>query len=97
MIQGFGCKYTEVAFVGNKKLPKKVLWKNLLNIVLRKLDMLDYAETLSDLRSPPGNRLEPLKGDLLGYHSIRINDQYRIIFIWTKNGPDEVQVIDYHK
>lgn len=97
MIQGFKCKYTEAAYIGEKKLPKKIPWRNIQDIALRKLDMLDYAEFLNDLKSPPGNQLEPLKGNLKGYHSIRLNDQFRIVFKWTKNGPDEVQIIDYHK
>jgi len=58
--------------------------------------MLDYAHQLDDLRSPPGNRLEALKGDLAGFHSIRINDQWRVIFRWTDVGPTEVDVVDYH-
>jgi len=62
----------------------------------RKLDALDQAEALSDLKVPPGNRLEVLKGDHAGQHSIRINDQYRICFRWTDAGPEDVQVTDYH-
>ena len=58
--------------------------------------MLDAATDLNDLRSPPGNRLEALGGDLEGLYSIRINDQWRIVFRWTPNGPTEVRVIDYH-
>ena len=58
--------------------------------------MLDYAETLSDLASPPGNRLEALKGDLAGFHSIRINDQWRVIFRWSPGGPRDVDIRDYH-
>ena len=58
--------------------------------------MLDYADRLSDLASPPGNRLEALKGDLLGFHSIRINDQWRVIFRWTGSGPTGVDIRDYH-
>jgi proteic killer suppression protein len=58
--------------------------------------MLDYAATLSDLASPPGNRLEALKGDLNGMHSIRVNDQWRILFRWTPFGPERVDVVDYH-
>lgn len=58
--------------------------------------MLDYAETLSDLGSPPGNRLEALKGDLAGFHSIRINDQWRVIFRWSPGGPQDVDIRDYH-
>jgi proteic killer suppression protein len=62
----------------------------------RKLLMLDAAETLSDLRVPPGNRLEMLRGDRTGQHSIRINGQWRICFIWTAAGPENVEIIDYH-
>ncbi len=62
----------------------------------RKLDMLDYSEKLSDLASPPGNQLEALKGDLKGFHSIRINDQWRVVFRWTGAGPGEVDIRDYH-
>lgn len=58
--------------------------------------MLDYAEALGDLASPPGNRLEALKADLSGYHSIRINRQWRVIFRWTPSGPADVDIVDYH-
>jgi len=63
---------------------------------VRKLDMLEAATTLEDLRVPPGNRLEALKGDLRGQHSIRVNDQWRIVFRWTPRGPAEVRLLDYH-
>ena len=63
---------------------------------LRKLAMLDAAETLNDLRVPPGNRLEALRGDRVGQHSIRINQQWRICFTWTDAGPQGVQIVDYH-
>jgi proteic killer suppression protein len=65
-------------------------------IALRKLVMLDAAETLDDLRVPPGNRLEALKGDRVGQHSIRINQQWRICFVWTEAGPQDVEIVDYH-
>ncbi len=58
--------------------------------------MLDYAHKLADLASPPGNRLEALKGDLAGFHSIRINDQWRVVFRWTGSGPADVDILDYH-
>ena len=58
--------------------------------------MLDKAQTLIDLKIPPANRLEALKDDRKGQHSIRINDQWRICFVWTKNGPDAVEIVDYH-
>jgi len=62
----------------------------------RKLDQLDSAQVLEDLRIPPGNRLEALSGDRKGQHSIRINDQYRICFVWSNDEPDEVEIVDYH-
>jgi toxin HigB-1 len=71
-------------------------WAHLARVARRKLDMLDYAERLGDLASPPGNRLEALKGDLFGFHSIRINDQWRVVFRWTDSGPAEVDIRDYH-
>lgn len=63
---------------------------------VRKLDMLNAAARLGDLAAVPGNNLEPLKGDLLGYHSVRVNDQWRIVFRWTDGGPEELKLIDYH-
>jgi toxin HigB-1 len=63
---------------------------------LRKLDMLHSARELNDLRAPPANRLEALSGDRRGQHSIRINDQWRICFIWTEEGPANVEIVDYH-
>ena len=63
---------------------------------LRKLLILDAAETLDDLRVPPGNRLEKLKGDRAGFHSVRINQQWRICFKWTAAGPEAVEIVDYH-
>jgi proteic killer suppression protein len=62
----------------------------------RKLDMLQAARDLNDLRSPPGNRLEALAGNRQGQHSIRVNDQWRICFRWTKEGPADVEIVDYH-
>jgi len=63
---------------------------------LRKLDMLHHARALGDLRAPPANRLEALSGDRRGQHSIRINDQWRICFIWTREGAENVEIVDYH-
>jgi proteic killer suppression protein len=70
----------------------QVLWKT----ATRKLDQLDSVSVLDELRVPPGNRLEALAGKRKGRHSIRINDQYRICFIWTDQGPDQVEIVDYH-
>jgi proteic killer suppression protein len=71
-------------------------WRGIEKAVLRKLDMIDAAQTLGDLASPPGNRLEALKGDRKGQHSIRINDQFRLCFRWTDNGAEDVEIVDYH-
>ena len=65
-------------------------------VALRKLRQVGSAEVLEDLRVPPGNRLEPLKGNRAGQHSIRTNDQWRICFVWTDAGPEEVEIVDYH-
>ena len=65
-------------------------------VALRKLIQMNQARTLSDLSVPPGNRLEALRGSLSGLHSIRINDQWRIVFRWTDEGPDQVAIVDYH-
>lgn len=74
-----------------KKLPTK-----LHPIARRKLDMLEAAKDINDLRIPPSNRLEALRGNLKGKYSIRINEQYRIVFSWTANGAEEVEIVDYH-
>jgi proteic killer suppression protein len=71
-------------------------WRAIESAAFRKLDMLDAATRLDDLLSPPGNRLEALKGDRKGQHSIRINRQMRICFRWTPDGPDIVEIVDYH-
>ena len=67
------------------------------NVALRKLRLLNQSRELNDLRVPPGNRLELLKGDRSGQHSIRINDQWRICFVWTAGGPKDVEIVDYHR
>jgi toxin HigB-1 len=69
---------------------------NLAKVARRKLIMVDAATFLAALNSPPGNRLEALKGDLAGRHSIRINDQWRVVFRWTEAGPEDVEITDYH-
>ncbi len=65
-------------------------------VLMRKLRMLDAAKELYDLRVPPGNRLEALHGDREGQYSIRINDRFRICFIWTEDGPQNIEIVDYH-
>jgi toxin HigB-1 len=72
-------------------------FQNLRMVALRKLDMLDSAEKLTDLRVPPANRLEALSGDRKGQHSIRVNDQFRVCFVWTDAGPEDVEIVDYHR
>lgn len=72
------------------------LFANIASVALRKLDYLHAAAVLSDPRAPPGNRLEALKRDRLGQHSIRINDQWRICFVWTDAGPTKAEICDYH-
>jgi proteic killer suppression protein len=69
-----------------------ILWK----IAARRLDLLDSVVVLQELKIPPGNRLETLAGARKGQHSIRVNDQYRICFFWTDQGPDQVEIVDYH-
>lgn len=92
MIVGFGDAATERLFRG--EVVKKLA--GIRAPALRKLDMLAAAKTLNDLRAPPANRLEALKGDRKGQHSIRVNDQWRICFVWTANGPTDVEIVDYH-
>ena len=94
-IASFATRAVE-AFFRDGSSPKRAGWTAVARVAARKLDMLDYAAALQDLASPPGNRLEALKGDRAGFHSIRINDQWRIVFRWTPNGPADVDIVDYH-
>jgi proteic killer suppression protein len=97
MIVSFRDKGTEDVFNGQtSRAAAKVCPQNLWRIAQRKLDQLDSVKLLDELRIPPGNRLEALKGDRKGQHSIRINDQYRICFVWTDPGPADVEIVDYH-
>ncbi len=97
MILSFKDVGTQNIFNGeNTKSARKICPQTLFDVAFRKLDQIDSAVELNDLRVPPGNRLEALKGDRIGQHSIRINDQYRICFIWTKDGATEVEIVDYH-
>jgi proteic killer suppression protein len=81
--------------VASGKAPKGIP-ADLLRRAVVKLTLIDNATALTDLMRPPGNRLEALKGDRAGQHSIRINDQWRICFIWSDNGADQVEIVDYH-
>jgi toxin HigB-1 len=97
MIQSFKDMGTQDIFDGrNSKLARKKCATELWKIACRKLDQLDSTNRLEDLRKPPGNRLESLTGDRIGQFSIRINDQYRICFVWTEFGPENVEIVEYH-
>jgi len=92
MIKSFRCAETETLF----RLGHVRKWVNIERPALRKLVQLDLAQTLSDMRAPPGNRLEALTGNRKGQWSVRINDQFRICFRWTREGPTDVEIVDYH-
>jgi proteic killer suppression protein len=97
MIVAFKDEGTEDIFNGeNTKAARHTCPPSLWKVATRKLDQLDSVTTLDELRVPPGNRLEALLGDRKGQHSIRVNDQYRICFVWTTPGPDQVEIVDYH-
>jgi proteic killer suppression protein len=97
MIRSFKNKATEDVFNGKATKPAmKVCPKRLWKIATRKLDQLDSVSTLEELNVPPGNRLESLSGKRKGEFSIRINDQFRIVFKWTETGPTDVEITDYH-
>lgn len=92
MIKSFRCKETEKIFQGRRSRK----FGNLANVVERKLNLIDAAAALSDLKVPPGNKLEALKGDRLGQHAIRINDQWRACFVWKDGDAYDVEIVDYH-
>lgn len=93
MIRSFADRETEGIWNGrrSRKLPPDIQ-----TVALRKLRLLNQARTLIDLRVPPGNRLESLKGDRAGQHSVRVNEQWRICFTWREGGPSDVEIVDYH-
>ncbi len=91
-IRSFRCADTEALYEGRH--PRR--FRNIESVAQRKLQMLDDATELRDLKSPPGNRLEALSGNRSGQHSIRINDQWRVCFVWGKTGPENVEIVDYH-
>lgn len=97
MIVGFGDRGTRDVFNGtDSKDARKTIGKHLWNVARRKLDMLNAAVELQDLKAPPSNHLERLKGDLAGFWSIRVNDQYRVIFKFESGTSDAVRITDYH-
>jgi proteic killer suppression protein len=95
MIRGFADLETGLIWSGrrSRRLPPDIQ-----GVALRKLRflILNQAKVLGDLRIPPGNRLEAIKGNRAGQHSVRINDQWRICFVWTEGGPGDVEIVDYH-
>jgi proteic killer suppression protein len=92
VIRSFKCPETEALFNG-KRVRR---FANIECVATRKVQMLDDAVQLIDLVAPPGNRLEALKGGRRGQHSIRVNDQWRICFVWGSAGPEQVEIVDYH-
>ena len=92
MIKSFRCKDTEALF-NRDRVPR---FANIDAAARRKVEQLNQAGVLEDLRIPPGNRLEALKGDRSGQHSIRINDQFRACFRWTDGGAEDMEIVDYH-
>lgn len=98
MIGSFGDEGTEDVFDGRiTRKARKVCPQNLWRVARRKLDQMNQAVGLDDLRVPPGNRLEPLTGDREGQHSIRVDDQYRVCFVWVGDRAEKVELVDYHR
>jgi proteic killer suppression protein len=92
VIRSFRCADTKALSAG-WAVPR---FQAIERVARRKLRQLEIAQRLEDLRIPPGNRLEPLRGDRAGQHSIRINDQYRLCFLWSDSGPEDVEIVDDH-
>ena len=92
MIKSFKCKDTQDLF----ETGASRVFSNILSVSTRKLNMLDAVANINDLRVPPANHLEKLVGDREGQYSIRINDQYRICFVWSDDGVEDVEIVDYH-
>jgi toxin HigB-1 len=97
MIVSFGDSATEDLFHNRPTSRVRRFPHDVAGAAIVKMDMLNASASLLDLRSPPGNRLEPLKGDLRGFHSIRVNDRWRLVFRWTDNNAHDVRLIDYHR
>ena len=96
MIASFGDNATRDLYHGARSARVRRIPQQIWRIACRKLDMIEYAEALQDLLVPPGNRLEALKGDMAGFHSIRVNDQWRVVFQWRSGAAHEVSLVDYH-
>ena len=97
MIRSFADRGTEDIYNGiDSRVARRACPNTLRGVARRKFDYLDAAVSLESLRAPPANQLEALKGDRNGQHSIRINQQFRICFVWTPDGPHDVTIVDYH-
>ncbi len=97
MIGSFGDDATADVFHGRRSRHVRRLPPDVARVAVRKLDLINAAQALLDLRSPPGSRLELLRGDWSGFHSIRVNDQWRIVFRWSDRQAHDVQLVDYHR
>lgn len=97
MIVSFGDRATEGLFHNRPSSRARRFPHDVVDLALVKMDVLNGAASMLDLRSPPGNRLEALKGDLKGYHSMRVNDQWRLVFRWEGDDAHEVRLVDYHR
>ena len=95
LIASFGDRATEALFHGRGAAVRHIP-SDIRSVAARKLDVINAAKELGDLRAPPGNRLEALKGDRKGMHSIRVNDQWRIVFVWRDGDAHDVSIADYH-
>ena len=96
MIRSFGSRASEDIWNGENSGAARRFPREIWGVAQRKLDMIQAAHELVDLRIPPGNRLEKLRGNLKEFHSVRINDQYRIIFKWVQGQAEDVEITDYH-
>jgi len=97
VIASFGDQATADLYHGVRSKKARAFPNDVVATAVRKLDMINGAHSLLDLRSPPGNRLEALRGSLRGHHSIRVNDQWRIVFRWSDGAAHDVRLADYHK
>ena len=97
VIESFGDRATEDLYHGRRTKRVRQLPGDIVAAALRKFDLLNAAHVLRDLRSPPGNRLEALRGNWAGFHSVRVNDQWRVVFRWEGGRAHEVQLVDYHR
>ncbi|MBW2494524.1 MAG: type II toxin-antitoxin system RelE/ParE family toxin [Deltaproteobacteria bacterium] len=97
MIASFGDRATSDLYHGERTRRIRAFPSDILPGAVRKLDMLNAAQALPDLRSPPGNRLEALRGEWRGFHSIRVNEQWRVVFRWSEGAVHDVQLLDYHR